>query len=116
MQAPNGVPKQLTQQQLLDIRGEHCLTQVVNIPMRRDKTLDLLFTNVPPPVKRVKEVPTIGKADHNLVYMLSMITAKRNEQASRKIYLFICADMVGLRDHMSRFKESCFLETTVTRQ
>ena len=26
--------------------GEHCLTQVVNIPMPNDKTLDLLFANV----------------------------------------------------------------------
>ena len=47
MQVPHGVQKRQSQQQLLDIIGEHCLTQVVNIPTRNDKTLDLLFTNAP---------------------------------------------------------------------
>ena len=42
MQVPQGVQKRQSQQQLLDIIGEHCLTQVVNIPMRNDKTVDLL--------------------------------------------------------------------------
>ena len=69
MQVPHGVQKRQTQQQLLDIIGEHCLTQVVNIPTRLDKTLDLLFTNVPSPVNRVKGMPPIGKADHDLVFI-----------------------------------------------
>ena len=50
MQLPHGVHKRQSQQKLLDIIGEHCLTQVVNIPKCNDKTLDLLFTNVPSPV------------------------------------------------------------------
>ena len=48
---------------------EHCLTQVVNIPTRNDKTLDLLFTNFPSPVNIVKGMPPIGKADHDIVYV-----------------------------------------------
>ena len=55
MQVPHGVQK--TQQQLLDIIGEHCLTQVVNIPTRNNKTLDLLFTNAPSPVKSQGDAP-----------------------------------------------------------
>ena len=66
MQVPHGVQKRQTQLQLLDIIGEHCLTQVVNIPTQLDKTLDLLFTNVPSPVNRVKGMPLIGKVDHDL--------------------------------------------------
>ena len=31
MQVPHGIQKWQTQQQLLDIIGEHCLTQVVNM-------------------------------------------------------------------------------------
>ena len=54
-----------------------CLTQVVNIPMRLDKTLDLLFTNVPSPVNRVKGMPLIGKVDHDLVFIEYDIKAKR---------------------------------------
>ena len=61
--------KRQSQQQLLDVIGEHCLTQVVNIPTRNDKTLDLLFTNAPSPVNRVKGMPPIGKADHDIVYV-----------------------------------------------
>ena len=44
MQVPHGVQNRQSQQQLLNIIGEPYLTQVVNIPMRNDKTLDLLFT------------------------------------------------------------------------
>ena len=86
-QVPHGVQKRQTHQQLLDIIGEHCLTQVVNFPMRLDKTLDLLFTSVPSPVNRVKGMPPIGKADHDLVYIEYDLKAKRIKQASRKIYL-----------------------------
>ena len=63
--------------------GEHCLTQVVDIPTRNDKTLDLLFTNFPSPVNRVKVMPPIGKADHDIVYVEYDIKAKRLKQASR---------------------------------
>ena len=59
MQVPHGVQKRQFQRQLLDIIGEHCLTQVVNIPTRNDKTLDLLFTNAPSSVNRVKGMPPI---------------------------------------------------------
>ena len=41
----------------LDIIGEHCLTQVVNIPSSNDKTLVLLITNAPSPVNKVKGMP-----------------------------------------------------------
>ena len=117
MQVPHGVQKRQSQQQLLDIIGEHCLTQVVNIPTRNDKTLDLLFTNAPSPVNRVKGMPPIGKADHDIVYVEYDIKAKRIKQASRKIYLYKRADMVGLKDHMAQFKDArTFLKTTVTCQ
>ena len=66
MQVPQWVQKRQSQQQLLDIIGEHYLTQVVDIPTRNDKTLDLLFTNFPSPVNRVKGMPPIGKADHDI--------------------------------------------------
>ena len=34
MQVPHGVQKRQTQQQILDIIDENCLTQIVNIPTR----------------------------------------------------------------------------------
>ena len=85
MQVNHGVQKRQSQQQLLDIIGEHCLTQVVNIPTRNDKTLDLLITNAPSPVNRVVVMSPIGKADHDMVYAEYDIKAKRIKQTSCKI-------------------------------
>ena len=106
MQVPEGVPNRRVQGQLLEIAQEHCLAQVVNIHTRADKTLDLLLTNSPSPVNRVKGMPPIGKADHDIVYVEYDIKAKRIQQAPRKIYLYKRADMVGLRDHLARYRDS----------
>ena len=106
MQVPEGVPQRQVQSQLLEIVQDHCLSQIVNFHTRKDKTLDLLLTNSPSPVKRVKGIPRIGKADHNIVYIEYDIRAKRIQQAPRKIYLYKRADMDGLQDHLARFKDS----------
>ena len=108
MQVPHWVQKRQSQQQFLDIIGEHCITQVVNIPTRNGKTLDLLFTNSLSPVNRVNRMSPISIADHDIVYVEYDIKAKRIEQASRKIYLYKPADMVGLKDHMAQFKDLLF--------
>ncbi|MES9951110.1 MAG: hypothetical protein ABW118_19300, partial [Candidatus Thiodiazotropha sp.] len=106
MQVPEGVPKRQIQCQLLDIVQDHCLSQVVDIHTRQDRTLDLLLTNNPTPVTRVKGMPPIGKADHDIVYMEYDIKAKRIQQAPRKIYLYKRADMDGLKDHLACFRDS----------
>ena len=51
-------------------------------------------------------MPPIGKADNDIVYVEYDIKAKRINQASRNIYLYKHADMVGLKDHMAQFKET----------
>ena len=107
MQVPEGVPQRPIQCQLLEIAQDHCLSQVVNIHTRNDKTLDLLLTNSPSPVNRVKGMPPIGKSDHDIVYVEYDIKAKRIQQAPRKIFLYNRADMEGLRDHLARFRDSC---------
>ena len=104
MQVPEGVPNRRVQNQLLEIAQDHCLSQVVNIHTREDKTLDLLLTNSPSPVNRVKGMPPIGKADHDIVYVEYDIKAKCIQQAPRKIFLYNRADMDGLRDHLARFR------------
>ena len=118
MQVPHGVQKRQSQQQLLGIIGEHCLTQAINIPTRNDKTLDLLFTNASSPVNRVKGMPPVDKADHDIVYVEYDIKAKRIKQASRKIYLYKCADMVGfkLKTTWPNLRTRTFPKTTVTCQ
>ena len=88
MQVPTEIQKRATQLQLLDITIEHCLTQVVNIPTREDKILDILLTNCSGPVSRVKGMPPIGKADHDIVYIEYDIKAKRIKQTPCKIFLY----------------------------
>ena len=104
MQVFEGVLNRRVQSQLLEIAQDHCLSQVVNIHTREDKTLDLLLTNSPSPVNRVKGMPPIGKADHDIVYVEYNIKAKRIQQAAQKIFLYNRADMDGLRDHLARFR------------
>ena len=106
MQVPEGVLNRRVQGQLWEIAQEHYLAQVVNIHTREDKTLDLLLTNSPSPVNRVKGMPPIGKADHDIVYVEYDIKAKRIQQAPQKIYLYKLADMDGLRDHLARYRDS----------
>ena len=105
MQVHEGVPQRPVQSQLLEIIKDHCLSQVVKIPTRNDRTLDLLFTNSPSPVNRVKGMPPIGKADHDIIHVEYDIKAKRIKQAPRKIYLYKRADMEGLRDHLARLRD-----------
>ena len=45
-------------------KNTQTLSQVININTREDKTLDLLLSNSPSQVNRVKAMPPIGKADH----------------------------------------------------
>ena len=61
-------------------------------------------------MNRVKGTPPICKADHDIVYVEYDIKAKRIKQASRKIYLYKRADMVGLKDHMAQFKDAYLSE------
>ena len=82
------IPQRQVQSQMLEIVQDQCLSQVVNIHTREDKTLDLLLTNSPSPVNRVKGIPPIGKADHDLVYIEYNIKAKRIQQAPQKIFLY----------------------------
>ena len=77
MQVPEGIPNRRVLSQLLEIVQDHCLSQVVNIHPREDKTLDLLLKNSPSPVNRVKGMPPIEKADHNIVYVEYDIKATR---------------------------------------
>ena len=41
---------------LVDVVHENCLPQVIDIPSRQDRTLDILLTNNPTTVTRVKSL------------------------------------------------------------
>ena len=60
------------------------------ILIRCYKSTLIQFTSA---VNRVKGMPPIGKADHDIVYIEYDIKAKRIQQAPRKIFLYKRADM-----------------------
>ena len=83
---PLGMPKKQVQSQLVDIAQEHCLSQVVDIPTRQERTLDILLTNNPTPVTRIKGMPPIGRADHDIVLVEYDIKAKRVLQSPVRFF------------------------------
>ena len=99
------MPKRQVQSQLVDIAQEHCLSQVVDIPTRQERTLDILLTNNPTPVTRIKGMPPIGRADHDIVLVEYDIKAKSILQSPRKVFLYKRADMQGLKDHILAFAD-----------
>jgi len=100
-----GASKGQAQRQLVDIVKEHCLTQIVDVPTRLDKTLDILLTNNPTPVNRIKGMPPIGKSDHDIIHIEYDVNAKRIRKTPRKILLYNKADFESLRKHLHDFSE-----------
>ena len=80
MQVPEGVPQRQVQSQLLEIVQDHCLSQIVNFHTREDKTLDLLLTNSPSPVNRVKGCPRSAR----LITTLSILNMTLRLNGSNK--------------------------------
>ena len=52
----------------------------------------------------------IRRAGHDIVNIEYDIKGKRIKQASHKIYLYKLADMIGLKDHMTQFKDAYLSE------
>ena len=63
---PLGMPRRQEQSHLVDIVQEHCLSQVIDIPTGQERALDILLTNNPTPVTRVRSMPPVGRADHGI--------------------------------------------------
>ena len=86
--------------------GECPLDSLTRMSCKPPWCTRLVNQGSPSPVNRVKGMPPIGKADHDIVYVEYDIKAKRIQQAPRKIYLYKRADMDGLRDHLARYRDS----------
>ena len=80
MHVPEVVSQRQVQSQLLEIVQDHCLSQVINFHIREDKNLDLLLTNFPSPVDRVKEMPRSAR----LITILSTLNMTLRLNGSNK--------------------------------
>ena len=63
-----GKPDAKQHHQLLDIIVDHNLHQVTDKPTRNERTLDLLLMNNPSNLNKLCTLPSIGLADHDIVY------------------------------------------------
>ena len=89
MQVLEGVSQRHVQSQLLELIKDHCLSQVVKVTTRNDRALDLLFTNSPSRSNRVKGMPPIDKADHDIIYVKYDIKAKQSNKPRGRIFLLL---------------------------
>jgi len=87
-----GKPNQEQHHLLLDIMFDNNLQQIVNIPTRSDKTLDLIFTNNPGNINKVNTIPPIGLSDHDIVYVENDIWLRRVRETPKKIYKYKTAN------------------------
>ncbi|CAG2234337.1 PSMC5 [Mytilus edulis] len=63
-----------------------CLTQIVDVPTRKDNILDLIITNLPNQVQRVEVIP--GLSDHDIVFAEFAIASSKLKQKPRIIPLY----------------------------
>ena len=97
---PLGMPRRQVQSHLVYIVQEHCLSQVTDIP-KQERSLDILLTNNPTPVTRVKSITE--RADHDIVFMEYDIKAKRVLQSPRKVFCIsgpICKVLKTISEHL----------------
>ncbi len=96
------ISSKILSQELLDITNDFNLEQMVSHPTRRDRSLDLFFTDNATLVEKSIVVP--GLRDHDGIALVTInLNPKRSNQKPRKVFLYNKADMEGLRSDMTNF-------------
>ena len=88
------------------------MEQIVNCPTRNHNTLDLFITNRPSLVNRCEVIP--GISDHDIVYVDSNISAKRQPPIQRKIHLWKRANMDALKENARQLSVNICNQYSVT--
>ena len=92
-------------QSLLDLTEDESLTQVVDIPTRNERILDLFLTTNPTLVNQVKTLPPLTPVmDHNIVFVDVDTRAAIQPKAAKKVYIYKKADWQAMREDMKDFK------------
>ena len=81
-----------------DLLDDFGLTQSVIEPTRLTNTLDLVATNIPEQVNRVKTLP--GISDHSIVFIEVAVSPNYRKQIPRKVWLYSKADWEGMANYM----------------
>ena len=101
-------------QMLFTAAEDHSLSQVVNMPTRKENILDLFFTSTPSLVNRVETIPPLmSSADHDIVFIDIDTRAVIPKQANRNCYLFNKANWEAMRQEVASYS---LPDTTVQEQ
>ena len=89
---------------LLNIVGDHHLTQVVHEETRQSRTLDLFLVTHPGWVKSTNVIP--GMSDHDIVVTDVNINLVKQKRVPRSIHLYAKADWEKVKVTASKFRDS----------
>ena len=103
---PNNSLKPQTQyvslhHEFMDLLNDYGLSQHVNVPTRESNILDLVMTNLPEQINRVKVIP--GISDHDIAYLELSVKPVTRKQQRRKVWLYNKADWRGLADFLKPY-------------
>ena len=103
MSTPNSSNTQLADT-LIEVTNDRSLTQIVDIPTRKENILDLFFTSNPSLINRmVTAPPLIQTADHDIVFIDVNTRASIPKQTPPTKFLYRKADWVSMRHEMSQY-------------
>ena len=75
----------MTTLHILDIIDEYNLHQLVNVPTRKEQTLDLILVTNPSIINKVHTLPPLRLSDHDVVYIEADIWLRKVHQQPRII-------------------------------
>jgi hypothetical protein len=84
--------------EFMDMINDYGLVQHITEPTRLSNTLDLLATNMPEQVRRIRVIP--GISDHAISYIELSVQPIAKRQVQRKVWLFNKADWTGMAEFL----------------
>ena len=95
---------------MIDLANDFNLEQMVTEPTRKDKILELFFTNNPSLVEKSVVIP--GMSDHDGIPLLVINTSpKISKPKPRRVYVYSKADMSSIKNKINEFSEE-FCDTS----
>ena len=94
----------------LDIINYHSLTQLVNIPNRQDKSLDLVFYKLPFHSQQIRDRASIGESDNDVVFTQCVTSLRRCHAKTRKGLQFSKANWDQINEDITQPHEKIFHE------
>ena len=101
----HSVPSHVTDT-IINMADDLSLSQMVDFHTRKEHTLDLVFTSHPSLVNKCKCLPPLGKSDHDIVLIDTLITPQRSKPTRRKIHIWDKADHDSIRKDLSDFTQT----------